>query len=1580
MLTDGRAAPARLSRLLKTALLALVCALTLPAMASAQTVVSLEFDDGLADQYQVLPMLQTHGMTATFFVNSGVVSSNTCTPSDSGSSACSHMTWSELHNLADAGSEIGGHTVAHANLPYLDSGEQQREVCNDRVNLMNNGFTVTDFAYPYGSYNATTESIVQGCGYNSARDVKGIVSPGQCAGCPYAETIPPANAYATRTPQNVLATDSLSTIEGYVTQAEQHGGGWVQLVFHHVCNSCDVYAITPSDLSSLMDWLQPRGASGTVVETVNQVIGGGAQPAVSGPPPPPPPSGSNLVWNSSFESSSGGRPTCFQNGAYGNNTNSVSQVTDGPPFDTGFYAEQLTVSNYVSGDAKILTQQDLGSCAPQLNGGTRYVVSAWYRSTAPTLFILFARNPLGGWSYWTESPLLQASAGWTQATFTTPALPAGDTGISFGLGLVSNGTLTVDDYSMAAAPATSPTSNMLQNPSLETANANGIPTCFQTGNGAGTNTATWSRSSNAHTGTYAEQVQITSYTSGDQKLISAQDSGSCAPAARAGHSYAASAWYISNQPVHLVAYYHVPGGPGNGWVFWAQSSSLPASATYTKASWITPALPANADLISVGMSLRAVGTMTVDDFSLTDADTTPPTVSVTSPTDGSTVTGTTVNLAATATAGQYGQIDHVEFMVDGQLVGSSYTAPYSYNWDSTAVANGSHTVTARAVDWAGNSTVSAQVTITVSNGPPVDTTPPTVSLTSPATGSDLAGTVLLAANASDDVGVSHVDFLVDGTVVATAATPPYATSWDSSSVSDGSHTISARAYDTSGNIAESPVSVTVDNTAPTSWASAPAMTNTASINVSYIAADTTSGVATVNLYVKGPSDAGYSEVASTPGGALTGSFTYTASEGDGSYSFYMQAVDNAGNLEPAHAGPDATTIVDATPPSASVVTSPYATASAWSVAYTASAGPAGLAEVDLYVKGPNDAGYGKVASDTSGAGSGSLAFTASEGDGTYRFYAIATDNAGNVQAAPSSAQATTVLDTVAPSSAASSAAMSNKATIGVSYTASDNQGGSGVAEVDLYAEAPGQSSYSKVASDTSGAASGSFSYVAPAGDGTYRFYTVATDNAGNVQASPSGAQATTLLDTVAPASQASAPPPAYSSPIVVSYTASDNQGGSGLAEVDLYAEGPGQSSYSRVASDTSGSASGTFNYTPSSGGGTYAFYTIAADNAGNAQATPSSAQTSTSYVVDTTAPTSKAGSPAVSTSPGVTVSYSASDNGGGDSITSVELWVKAPGAGSFSKTATNTGSAAGGSFSFTASAGDGSYAFYTIATDQSGNREVAPGAPDTTTTIDTQPPSAFAMADPGTYLAGGVALSLSSAPTDSGTGVASVTYQYRPNGSSTWFTACTSTTAPWSCNWNTATSPTPDGSYDLRALAADGVGHTTVASNTPFTGRSILNTPPAAKSVSTTDGTPNTKGKAEKGDSVTFTYTEPIQPNSILAGWNGSATAVQVQLSGNNKTNTAVTVWKSDGSAQLPLASPMLLGAVYNNSALVVFNGTMVQTGSAITVTLGSLASGTVNSKAVTGGTLTWTASSGATNLAGVKGLSTSVTAPGPAF
>jgi hypothetical protein len=107
------------------------------------------------------------------------------------------------------------------------------------------------------------------------------------------------------------------------------------------------------------------------------------------------------------------------------------------------------------------------------------------------------------------------------------------------------------------------------------------------------------------------------------------------------------------------------------------------------------------------------------DTTVPPGDTTPPTVAITSPAAGSTVSGT---ITLTATAADNVGVAGVRFSIDGTPIGSEDTAaPYTASWNTTTVTDGSHSITARARDAAGNATTSAAIAVTVSN---VVVTPP----------------------------------------------------------------------------------------------------------------------------------------------------------------------------------------------------------------------------------------------------------------------------------------------------------------------------------------------------------------------------------------------------------------------------------------------------------------------------------------------------------------------------------------------------------------------------------------------------------------------------------------------------------------------------------------------------------------------------------------------------------------------------------------------------------------------------------------------------------------------------------------
>jgi peptidoglycan/xylan/chitin deacetylase (PgdA/CDA1 family) len=503
--------------------------------ATGSTVVSLNFDDGTEDQYTTaFPMLQSLNMHGTFFIISGYANN-----------LSGYMTLPQLQALYNAGNEIGGHTVLHPYLTQVSTDEATREICDSRDTLLNWGFPVTDFDYPHSASNATLESIAQQCGYNSARSDGEITSPDGClSGCPMAETIPPADPYLIRSPDSIQDTWSVADIESLVTQAENNGGGWVNMIFHHICdNACDPYSITPANLQTVLTWLQTQPVS---IEPINQVIGGSVNPPVSAPQVAPAPPGTNGVVNPSLETMdpyNSGTPYCWTQSTAGTNNATFAETSNA---HTGQVAEQINISSFASGAARLIVKQDLGECAPSVVAGDAYVMSGWYQSSAPIRFDVWYRDSNGGWHWWMESPQINAASGWTQAVWATPAIPANAVGLSFGLELLSAGTLTVDDYSLV-------------------------------------------------------------------------DTG---------------------------------GGP------------------------------------------------------------TSPTVSLTAPASGATLSGTTT---LSANASSPVGISRVDFLVNGIVVGSSTTAPYTMSWDSTTVANGQSTFAARATDISGTQTTSSSVTATISN-------------------------------------------------------------------------------------------------------------------------------------------------------------------------------------------------------------------------------------------------------------------------------------------------------------------------------------------------------------------------------------------------------------------------------------------------------------------------------------------------------------------------------------------------------------------------------------------------------------------------------------------------------------------------------------------------------------------------------------------------------------------------------------------------------------------------------------------------------------------------------------------------
>jgi peptidoglycan/xylan/chitin deacetylase (PgdA/CDA1 family) len=606
-----------------------------------RTLVSLTFDDGLT-QSAALAILAKHKMVGTFYVNTDRIDET------------DYLSRAELDSLVASGSEIGGHTINHVNLATLSDSDQRTAICDDMNNLVNwfGADQVHSFAYPFSSTGPTTQSIVAaGCSgvgtYESARAVGGLVSGTSCTSCPWAVSVPPGNPYFIPTNSSTKSFNTLADLQSYVLQAEQHGGGWIPIVLHKVCDACDTLSVSPAVLEDFLAWLEPRAATNaTYVRTVHQVMSGDY------PPPPNLQLGPNLLKNPSLEldADTNNQADCWYRSNYGTNTATWLHRNDPTKAHSGNFSETVTISSYSNGDRKLLPTLDAGqaanACAPNVVAGQTYELSAWYKSTAAVSLTLYYQDANNVWQYWRDGPLYAVANSWTQVKYYVTELPVGAKAVSFGLSLAAVGELSTDDYSLATV----------------------------------------------------------------------------------------------------------------------------TSSTVT--------------------------------------DTTPPVISNLAPVSGSTVTGA-VSLTANVTDDT--AVKQVEFLINGSVVGTDSTSPYSVSWNSTAVANGAVTYSVRAVDSSDNPAVSGNNTLTVKN----DASAPIISFIQPPTpksGDTVSGTVSLSANASDDIGVTKVEFLVNGVVLGTVSASPYTVTWNTALTANGSASITAKAYDGSGNVTTtSAVSVTINN-------------------------------------------------------------------------------------------------------------------------------------------------------------------------------------------------------------------------------------------------------------------------------------------------------------------------------------------------------------------------------------------------------------------------------------------------------------------------------------------------------------------------------------------------------------------------------------------------------------------------------------------------------------------------------------------------------------------------------------------------------------------------------------------------
>jgi hypothetical protein len=361
-----------------------------------------------------------------------------------------------------------------------------------------------------------------------------------------------------------------------------------------------------------------------------------------------------------------------------------------------------------------------------------------------------------------------------------------------------------------AIPAAANGTNAIQNSSLENdTNKDGLPDCFWT-DSWGNQSYSWTRTTDAHTGSFAERVDVSRYNSGDDKLMPAEDLGACSPTVIPGHQYRITAWYKSSAPVYFAVFSRDTNWL---WAYWTSSPAFSAASGWTQATWVTPPIPSNINGLSFGLSIAQNGSLTVDDLGFDDAnptgggggaDTTPPTsaISCNATTCSSAWYAAPVSVTISAADDPGGSgVAEVVYTLDGStpslVNGTAYTGAFSVSTSTT--------VKYVAYDNAGNmGSVGTQAI-------GVDTTAPAVTITAPANGATISKKVTITANAADaQSGVASVSFYADGRLLGTDTSAPYSWSWNLAKVSKGQHLLSAVAKDRAGNTSVSPaVTVTV---------------------------------------------------------------------------------------------------------------------------------------------------------------------------------------------------------------------------------------------------------------------------------------------------------------------------------------------------------------------------------------------------------------------------------------------------------------------------------------------------------------------------------------------------------------------------------------------------------------------------------------------------------------------------------------------------------------------------------------------------------------------------------------------------
>jgi len=187
------------------------------------------------------------------------------------------------------------------------------------------------------------------------------------------------------------------------------------------------------------------------------------------------------------------------------------------------------------------------------------------------------------------------------------------------------------------------------------------------------------------------------------------------------------------------------------------------------------------------------------------SDTGNPVVTISNPADGAKVSGT-VKISASAT-----DADGIEWMslfIDGQKITSSWGGSFSYDWDTTKLSDGTHSILVKAADKKG---VTGEKSINVSVSNSTVSTKPVVTITKPSDGSVVSGEVTITASATDADGIEWMSLFIDGKKITSSYGGSFKYTWNTKKETNAKHTILIKAADFKKDTGQSSISVTVKN-------------------------------------------------------------------------------------------------------------------------------------------------------------------------------------------------------------------------------------------------------------------------------------------------------------------------------------------------------------------------------------------------------------------------------------------------------------------------------------------------------------------------------------------------------------------------------------------------------------------------------------------------------------------------------------------------------------------------------------------------------------------------------------------------